>query len=88
MSTLTTLTVVWAVVTTAVVVLAYWRAKIGLHDVLGVHLSTGPPVEVAEAKRGRKIDRLDRIGVPLTVASALLALAMLMVWAAESGGLM
>ncbi len=86
-STLTTLTVVWALVTTVVVVLGYWRARLGLHDVLGVHLSSGAAVDADEAARGQKIERLDRFGIPLTVVSILLAFAMLLVWAVDSAGM-
>lgn len=88
MSTLTTLIVIWAVVTTAVVILGYWRAKLGLHEILEVHFGEAGTADLdpKEMRRSRKIDKLDRIGIPLTVLSMLLAIAMLLVWAAESAG--
>ncbi len=88
MSSLTTLTVVWAVITSAVVVLGYWRARLGLHEILEVHFGEAgsPDLDPSEVRRSRKIELLDRIGIPLTVLSAILAVAMLLVWAAARGG--
>ena len=88
MSTLATLTVIWAVVTTMVVVLGYWRAKLGLHEIIDVHFGEAgaPDLDPKEMRRGRKIEKLDRIGIPMTALSVLLALAMLLVWAVESAG--
>ena len=84
---LTTLIIVWAVVTTAVVVLAYMRMHMGLHDLLQVHLSGGgPAVEPREMRLSKRVQMLDRIGIPLTVVSAVLALAIFFVWAMEQAG--
>jgi hypothetical protein len=78
---------IWAVVTTAVVVLAYMRMHMGLHDLLQVHLSGGgPAVEPHEMRVSKRVQMLDRIGIPLTVVSALLALAIFFVWAMEQAG--
>ena len=39
-----------------------------------------------EARRGSRIGRLDKYGIPLTVLSALMAIAVVIVWAMESAG--
>lgn len=84
---LTTLIITWVVVTTIVVVLAYTRLTMGLHDVLEVHLSGNEPaIEPREQRRFTRIQRIDRIGIPLTVLSALVAVAILLVWAMEQAG--
>jgi len=84
---LTTLIISWVVVTTVVVVLAYMRMTMGLHDVLEVHLSGNEPaIEPKDRRRFTRIERIDRIGIPLTVVSALIAIAILLVWAAEQAG--
>lgn len=84
---LTTLIICWVVVTTAVVVLGYMRMTMGLHDVVEVHLSgDGPPVDPDDVRRTSRMDKIDRVGIPLTVLSALMAIAIVLVWAAEQGG--
>lgn len=86
--TLTSILVLWAVVTTAVVVLAYARMSLGLHDLLHTHLTRDPTqaLERQDVERGVRLEWLDRIGIPMTVLSALLALAALFMWALESAG--
>jgi hypothetical protein len=84
---LTTLIIVWVLVTTAVVILAYVRMAFGLHDLRQVHL-TGDrsPEDPSTTKISNRVQTLDRIGIPLTAVSALLALAILVVWAMEHAG--
>jgi hypothetical protein len=84
---LTTLIMIWVMVTTAVVVLAYTRMSMGLHDVLQVHLGGDrPAIDPREMKISKRVQTLDRIGIPLTVVSALLALAIFVVWALQQAG--
>ena len=84
---LTTLIMIWTLVTTTVVVLGYARMRMGLHDLLRVHLTGGQPaIDPEEARLSQRIRTLDRVGIPLTVLSALLALAIFVVWAMEQAG--
>ncbi len=81
---LSTLIVLWVVVTTAVVILAYMRMTMGLHDILDIHLSGDrPAVNPDDARRGTRMERIDKIGIPLTVVSGLMAIAITLMWAAE-----
>ena len=84
---LTTLIIVWAVVTTAVVVLAYARMHMGLHDVLRVHLSGAQPALDPDTVRlSHRVRILDRFGIPLTIVSVILALAIFVTWAMQQAG--
>ena len=80
--------VAWAVVTTAVVVLAYLRLTFGLHEILGVKFGSPEQAQfyLEQHKNGRRLERLDFVGIMLTVVSAVLALIVLFRWALESGG--
>ncbi|MEZ5365224.1 MAG: hypothetical protein R2748_23570 [Bryobacterales bacterium] len=84
---LSTLISIWVVVTTTVVVLAYMRMSMGMHDVMRVHLTgSQPAIDVSEAKLIDRIRVIDRFGIPLTVISAVLALAIFIVWAIGEAG--
>jgi hypothetical protein len=84
---LTTLIMLWVLVTTAVIVLAYMRMMFGMHDLLQVHFSGDrPPVDPREVKMSSRVRTLDKVGIPLTVVSALLALAIGLVWAIQEAG--
>jgi hypothetical protein len=84
---LTTLIMIWALVTTAVVVLAYMRMTFGLHDLLDVHLSGNQPaVDAHDTKISKRVRTIDRIGIPLTILSAALALAIFVEWAMQQAG--
>ncbi len=84
---LTTLIICWVVVTTVVVILGYVRMTMGLHDVVEVHLSgNGPAVDPDDVLRTSRMAKIDRVGIPLTVLSAIIALAILLVWAVEQAG--
>lgn len=84
---LTTLIICWVVVTTVAVVLAYVRMSMGLHDVMEIHLSgDGPPVDPDDVRRSTRMAKIDRVGIPMTVLSALIALAILFAWAVEQAG--
>ena len=84
---LTTLIAIWAVVTTVVVILAYMRMTMGLHDVLDIHLSGNrPAVDDHDVKLSNRVQTIDRIGIPLTVVSGLLAAAIFVVWAMQEAG--
>ena len=84
---LTTLIMIWALVTTAVVVLAYMRMTMGLHDILDIHLSGNQPgMDAHDTKISKRVRTIDRIGIPLTIVSALLALAILAQWAMQQAG--
>ncbi len=84
---LATLTTIWTVVTTVVVVLAYMRMTMGLHDLLDVHFSGNQPaIDAHDQAISRRVRTIDRIGIPLTVVSALLAGAIFVVWALQQAG--
>lgn len=84
---LTTLIICWVLVTTVVVILGYARMTMGLHDIMEIHLSgDGPGVDPEDILRSSRMAKIDRIGIPLTVLSALIALAILFVWAVEQAG--
>ena len=76
----------WVIVTTLAVVLAYYRMTLGLHDVIDLHFAMKDGLDPEEARRGSRIGRLDKYGIPLTVLSALMAIAVVIVWAMESAG--
>ena len=80
--------VAWTVVTTAVIVVGYFRLTFGLHEILGMRL--GEPDEEKfyqeQSNVDRRFNRLDLIGMTLTVASALMMLVIVILWAIESGG--
>lgn len=80
--------IVWAVVTTAVVVLAYFRLTMGLHEVLGVRFGSGHQAEFYGEQRAqsRKMKRLDAAGMILTAASVLMVFVIVVLWAIESAG--
>jgi hypothetical protein len=83
---LTGLIVAWVVVTTVAVVLAYYRMTLGLHDVLDIHLASkgGEGLDVDDIRRGGRMAKLDKWGIPLTVLSALTMIAIVLVWAMEN----
>ena len=83
---LTGLIVGWVIVTTLVVVLAYYRMTLGLHDAINLHIAMKDGLDPEEARRGSRMGKLDRFGIPLTVLSALLAIGVALVWAMESAG--
>lgn len=83
---LTGLIVAWVVVTTAAVLLAYYRMTLGLHDIMDLHLAMKDGLDPEEVRRGSRIGKLDKYGIPLTVLSALIAVSAVLVWAMESAG--
>lgn len=84
---LSTMMMIWAVVTTAVVVLAYMRMTFGLHDILDVHFSGDrPAIDAHDMRISKRVQTIDRIGIPLTVVSVLLALGIFVVWAMQQAG--
>jgi hypothetical protein len=78
--------VVWAIVTTAVVVLAYYRMTLGLHEILGVGLGSGHQAEFygKQLKLERKMDKLDVFGAILTGISAIMVVVITILWAIEA----
>ncbi len=80
--------IVWAAVTTAVVVLAYLRLTFGLREISGVRFGSAEQTEFYEQqqKMERKLNRLDFFGIALTVVSALMGLVIIVLWAIESAG--
>ena len=83
---LTGLIVAWVVVTTAAVVLAYYRMTLGLHDVIDIHLASkgGEGLDADDIRRGSRIAKLDKWGIPLTVLSVLTMIGVVLVWASEN----
>lgn len=80
--------IAWAVITTAVIVLGYFRLTFGLHEVTGVKFGSPKQGEfyADQGKNERKLEALDMAGMALTAVSALPALAILLIWAVQSGG--
>ena len=77
--------ILWALVTTAVVVLALWRSMLGLHDLGGIHIGAGEEKDAeVEEQLTRKIARIERWGKTLTVASAFLILVIGCMWVLSS----
>lgn len=85
---LTTWIVLWVATTAVAVVLGYYRMTLGLHDQLGMRIGSADH-EAFYAKQltlQRKINQLDRYGIGFTVASAVLAVIVVLAWAVERGG--
>jgi hypothetical protein len=76
----------WVVVTTVALLLAYYRMTLGLHDVIDLHVAMKDGLDPEEIRRGSRISRLDKLGIPLTILSALMAIAVVLVWATQSAG--
>jgi len=73
--------VIWVVVTTAVVVLAYFRLTYGLHDILGVRFGAHAQEFFEEKEKvEHRMDTLDKVGILLTALSVLLALGLVLAW--------
>lgn len=83
---LTGLIVGWVTVTTVVVLLAYYRMTLGLHDMIDLHIAMKDGLDPEEARRGTRMGSLDKFGIPLTVLSAVMAIGVVLVWAMESAG--
>lgn len=79
--------ILWALVTTAVVVLALWRNMLGLHDLGGIHIGEGEEKDAeVEEQLTRKIARIEKWGKSLTVASGVLILGIGLLWVLNSLG--
>ena len=80
--------IAWAAVTTVVVVLAYLRLMLGMHDIMGARFGSAGQAEFYDAQRKitRRLSRLDMVGIPLTILSALLLVVVILLAAIESGG--
>lgn len=77
--------ILWAIATTAVVVLFVWRVMVAKEESAGIHVAPeneAQMVEVGqEAKLANKLDAIDRWGKVLTAVSAVLVLVMGVAWA-------
>lgn len=80
--------VAWTIVTTLVIVLAYFRLTFGLHEILGARLGSARSAEFYEEQKHveQRFNRLDVVGMTLTVASALMMFVIVILWAIESAG--
>jgi hypothetical protein len=85
---LTSWMVLWVVATAIAVALGYYRITLGLHDEMGIRLGPANQTEFyhRQQKLHRKMTLLDRYGIAFTVASAILAMVVVLAWALESGG--
>lgn len=85
---LTSWIVLWVAATAVAVVLGYYRMTLGLHDEIGMRIGSAADTEFYQRQRSlqRKILQLDRYGIGFTIASAVLAVVVVLVWAVESGG--
>ena len=83
---LTTWIIAWAVVTTAVVVLGYYRVILELQGDPGMHLySVEGNQTLEQATLARKICGVDRCGQILTIVSVVLVVAIAIMWASGLG---
>ena len=67
--------ILWAIVTTVVLILAIWRVVVAKHDeeVAGIHIVEGEEkVPELQTQMARKLARIDLWGKALTVISAIL----------------
>jgi hypothetical protein len=73
--------IAWATVTTAVLVLGFYRLTLGLHEDPGMYIDANQAHQ-AEAKAAidAKISRIELYGKTLTVVAALLMSITLILW--------
>jgi uncharacterized membrane protein YhfC len=73
--------IAWAVVTTVVLVLAFYRLTLGLHEDPGMHLDAAEaPQAKAKAAMVRRIDKVELYGKSLTIVSAVLIGLTVFLW--------
>ncbi len=75
--------ILWALITTAVLILALWRVVVARREVElgGLHVaSANAAIPVIEEKIAKTLVRIDRWGKTLTAVSALLVLAIGIAW--------
>ena len=78
--------IAWAVVTTAVLALGYYRVILELQGDPSMHLySVEGNQSLEQATLERKIYWVDRCGQALTIASVILVVAIAMMWASGLG---
>jgi hypothetical protein len=85
---LTSWMVLWVAATAIAVALGYYRITLGLHDEMGMRLGPANQTEFyqRQQKLHHRMTQLDRYGIAFTVASAILAVVVVLAWALESGG--
>ena len=84
---LTTWIVLWVAATAIAVVLGYYRMTLGLHDEMGMRLGMDQTQFYQKQQSlQRRMTQLDRYGITFTVASAILALVVVLARALESAG--
>jgi hypothetical protein len=72
--------IVWALVTTVVLLLAFYRLKVVSHESPGIHVLEKPEVNLEERMLAQKLLRVDSLGKALTIVSALLIVAIGMIY--------
>ncbi len=86
MMDLTPWIIAWAVVTSAVLVLGYYRVILEMQGDPSMHLySVEGNQRLEQATLERKIYWVDRCGQALTIASVILVVAIAMMWASDLG---
>ena len=74
----------WAAVTTVVMLLAFYRLSLGMHEDADLHLNDDDPApNAAQVAMAKRINRVETTGKSLTVVSVLLVLFIAGVWAFE-----
>ena len=74
----------WAAVTTVVMVLAFYRLSLGMHEDADLHLTEDDPAPgVEQVAMAKRISLVEKLGKSLTVVSVLLILFIAGVWAFE-----
>ena len=73
--------IAWALVTTVVLVLAFYRLTLGLHEDPGMHLDIAEaPQAKAKAAMVRRIDKVELYGKSLTIVSVVLIGVTVFLW--------
>lgn len=81
---LTALFIVWALVTTVVLVLAFYRLTLGMHEHTDLHIDQAEAAQAsAQMAMDRKISRIELYGKTLTVLSLLLITWITTLWVYE-----
>ena len=78
---LTAMFIIWAVVTTIVLVLAFYRLTLGMHEHTDLHIDQSEAAQAtAQFEMDQKISKIELYGKTLTVVSLLLITWIAAVW--------
>ena len=81
---LTALFILWAVVTTVVLVLAFYRLTLGMHEHTDLHIDQAEAAQAAaQMEMDKKISKIELYGKTLTVLSLVLIAWIATAWVYE-----